>query len=176
MGVLAETVAESTGAETRLNATSILIAVWPPLKNWPFWASVYLFANISLRQSDWLRDGIWDSSGPMRVKAKIGAGTTGEEKHYFCQACRVGKEWAWSCQGCPGYLARRVKLTQREAPRQQEWKRVTVIRFEPLDVAVPEASHFWTSQFHEPVNSPFCESYFQLSFSHLKASRLTLEG
>lgn len=36
---------------------------------------------------------------------------------------------------------------------------------EPLDVAVPEASHLWTSQFHEPVISPFCESHFQLGFS-----------
>ena len=145
------------------------------VRNWPFWASVYLFANISLRQSDWLKDGIWDSSGPMRFKAKTGAGTTGEEKHYFCRGCWVGKKWAWSCQGHPGYLARRPKLTQREALRQQEWKRVTVPRFELLDAAVPEAT-FGLSSFMRQWIPHFVKAYFQLSFSHWKASRLPLEG
>lgn len=63
--------------------------------------------------------------------------------------------------------------TGGERLRERGRDRVTMMLFEALDLVVPEASLLWTSQFYEPVNSPFAKATFQLGFSHWKVSRLT---
>lgn len=108
--------------------------------------------------------------GSKRHKARPGAANPREEAAGLTGwEPRVG---GWLRGGVlPG--GKQAQGTQiREAARGG----VTPTETELLDLTVPEASHLWTSHFHKPVNSPFCKSHFQMSFSHRQVSRLILGG
>ena len=112
----------------------------------------------------------------MRFKAKSGAGDHRGGKALFLPALPSWQGVRLELPGPSWVPGEEGEATQTEELRQQGWERASVTRSEPPAAAVPGASHLWTSQFREPVNSPLCESYFQLSVSRWKASRLTLEG
>lgn len=85
-----------------------------------------------------------------------------------CESGAAGPSWSFGEESLPG-----VKPAQGKQISWLERVRVMMTLLQPLDQTVPEARplHFPFS-----VNFPFCKSYFQLGFSHRKASRPTLKG